>query len=76
MRGLRRTTLGIAVDAEEVRVLPGEPDDEPLTVHVDPEVPVGDAAAERLGAHVSSRPTRHRFHDGSQVGVQRHRPRR
>jgi hypothetical protein len=43
--------LDVAVDPEQRRVLAADPQDEAaLAVDLDPEVPVGDPAAERLDA--------------------------
>ena len=54
--GLRRLELDRPVDAEQVRVLAGDPQHERLAVDLDLQVVVGDAAAEDLDAHLASRP--------------------
>ena len=51
-----RCVLGAAVDPEELGVLAADPQDEALAVDRDLEVPVRDAAAERLEPCVAPRP--------------------
>jgi hypothetical protein len=69
--GLRGPTLRLPVDPQEVGVLPGQPDHEGLSVHLHPEVLVGDPAGDGSGLQTTGlRPAGHGPNHGAQGGIQ------